>query len=275
MLPRMSDQERLDGLVEVWWQEIDEFTTLLEELPEEEWSTPTDLPGWDVHAIAAHVAHLESVLAGEDHDEVEIGEPDHVRGLMGQFTEQGVVARRDRSPDDLINEIRAAATRRHTALLAEPPTDAAAPAPGAFGALGWTTLTLLRNRPLDVWMHEQDVRRATGRPGGVDSPAAVHTADYLAESLGYVLAKRVGAPAGTTAVLEVAGHRPRAFGVGESGRGESLAEVPDEPTVRIRTDRESFILLSGGRRAPDAGAVEVTGDADLGRRVVDTLAVTP
>jgi uncharacterized protein (TIGR03083 family) len=271
----MSDAERLATYVETWWQAIGDFTALLDTLPEEAWARPTDLAGWDVKSVAAHIAHLESLLSGGPDETADIGEPPHVTGPMGQFTEIGVVTRRDRSPASIIEEIRSVTTARHDSLLADPPTDPAAPAPGIFGLIGWNQNTLLRNRPLDVWMHEQDVRRATGRPGGVDSPAAVHTADYLAESLGYVLAKRVGAPAGTTAVLEVAGHRPRAFGVGESGRGESLAEVPDEPTVRIRTDRESFILLSGGRRAPDAGAVEVTGDADLGRRVVDTLAVTP
>jgi len=119
----MSDSDRLTGYVEVWWQAIDDFTTLLEQLPAEDWSTPTDLPGWDVRAVAAHTAHLESLLAGGQHDEVEIGSPDHVRGPMGTFTEQGVVARRDRSPDELINEIRSSATTRHTALRAEPPAE--------------------------------------------------------------------------------------------------------------------------------------------------------
>ena len=275
MLRRMSDQERLAGLVEVWWQAIDDFTSLLEGLPGEAWSLPTDLAGWDVHAVAAHIAHLESVLAGDPHEDVGIGEPEHVRSPLGQFTEQGVVARRDRSPDDLINEIRSAATRRKTALLADPPSDPDAPAPGVFGALGWSTLTLLRNRPLDVWMHEQDVRRAVDQPGGLDSPAAAHTADYLSESLGYVLAKRLGEPAGTSAVLEVAGHQPRAAVVNEQGRGTAPDEPPAEPTVRIRMDREAFVVLAGGRRTPEPERVEVTGDEALGRRILAAMAVTP
>ena len=136
---------------------------------------------------------------------------------MGQFTEQGVVARRDRSADELINEIRSSATTRHTALLADPPTDPAAVAPGLFGDDRLDHRALLRNRPLDVWMHEQDVRRAVDRPGNLDGPAAVHTADYLAESLGFVLGKRVGAPAGTTAVLEIDGHAPYGFAVDDDG----------------------------------------------------------
>ena len=61
----------------------------------------------------------------------------------------------------------------------------------------------------------------------------------------------------------------------DSRRGEQLAELPDEPTVRLSMDRESFILLAGGRRAPEPGAIRIDGDDELGNRIVDTLAVTP
>ncbi len=275
MSETQNDTQRLAGYIEVWWQAIDDFTALVEQVPEAEWSAPTDLPGWDVHAVVAHVAHLEALVAGAAHDEVEIGEPPHVRGLMGKFTEQGVVARRDRSPDELINEVRSAATTRHTALLADPPTDPGVTAPGLFGMLGWTTEKLLRNRPLDVWMHEQDVRRAVGRPGNLDGPAGIHAADYLAESLGFVLVKRAQAPAGSTVVLEIADHAPHAFTVNDEGRGERLTEPPAEPTTRIAMDRATFIELAGGRRPVDDSAIRIDGDSDLGRRIVDGLAVTP
>jgi uncharacterized protein (TIGR03083 family) len=267
--------EQLTGYVDVWWEAVNDFTALLEKVPVDAWGTATDLPGWDVHAVAAHTGHLESLLAGHDHDDVEIGEAPHTRGVLGRFTEQGVVARRGRTPDELINEIRSSSTARHTSLLADPPTDPTAPAPGLFGAFGWSTRTLLRNRPLDVWMHEQDVRRALGMPGGMDSPAARHSAGYLAESLGYVLAKRLKAEPGTTVLLEVEGHEPVAAGVTDEGRGQLLAETPATPTVGLRTDRESFVVLAGGRRRADAGRVEIFGDKALGQQIVEHLAVTP
>jgi uncharacterized protein (TIGR03083 family) len=267
-----TDAARLAGYVEVWWQAVDDFTTLLEDLPADAWSTPTDLPGWDVHAVVAHTAHLEAVLAGAPEETVDVGEPAHVTGLMGLYTEQGVVARRDRTPDELITEIRESATRRHTALLADPPQDATARPDRMLGGLPWDWERLLRNRPLDVWMHEQDVRRATGRPGNLDGPAARHVADYLVESLGFVVGKKVGAPAGTTVVLDVAGSAPYAVAVGDDGRAARV-EVPGEPTVRIAMGREDFVVMAGGRRRP--GQVELQGDEELGRRVVDAFAVTP
>lgn len=270
----MDDADRLRDYVDVWWHAIDDFTTFLEEVPEDDWGRPTDLAGWDVHAVAAHIAHLEHVLAGGPEETVEVPESDHVRSPMATYTEQGVIARRDRTPDELINEIRESATRRHTQLVADPPTDGSAKPERIFGGIGWDWQTLLRNRPLDVWMHEQDVRRAVGRPGNLDSPAGQHTTDYLIESLPYVLAKRVSAPEGTTVVLEVEGSDPFAATVDGDGRGRPV-DPPTEPTVRIRTDRESFILLAGGRRAPASDAVALEGEEELGRRVLDAMAVTP
>jgi hypothetical protein len=109
----------------------------------------------------------------------------------------------------------------------------------------------------------------------MDSPAARHTADYLAESLGLVVAKRVGADPGTTVVLEIAGSEPVAFTVNDQRRGERLDAIPTHPTGGLALDREAFILLAGGRRNPEPGSITITGDTALGQRIVDTLAVTP
>ncbi|KQW48120.1 hypothetical protein ASC77_15960 [Nocardioides sp. Root1257] len=275
MTDPLNDAELLGAYVDVWWQAINDFTDLLEELPAEEWATPTDLPGWDVKAVASHVAHLESILAGAPEETAEVGEPAHVTGMMGLYTEIGVVTRRDASPDAIINEIRSAATSRHTALLADPPADPAAKPEPIFGGVGWDWRTLLRNRPLDVWMHEQDIRRAVDRPGGMDSAAARHTAEYLAESLGFVVAKRAGADPGTTVVLELEGSDPFAFAVNDARRGERLASAPASADVTLRMDREAFIRLAGGRCQPEPGTFAVTGDDDLAGRIIGAMATTP
>jgi uncharacterized protein (TIGR03083 family) len=264
----------LTDLVATWWEAVDSFTHLLEKVPAEQWHAATDLPGWDVHDVAAHTAHLEHLLAGGRHEDIEIGDAPHARGTMGKFTEQGVVVRRGRTADDLIREIRESTTKRHTELLADPPTDPDAPAPGIFGAIGWSTRTLLRNRPLDVWMHEQDIRRAVGMPGGTDTAAARHTASYLLESMGYVLARGVKAPAGTSVTFAVEDHDPVTAVVGEDGRGAVVAEMPDA-TARIETDRESFLLLAGGRRRPADEHLALSGDTELANRVIGAMAVTP
>lgn len=268
----MSDQERLARYVEVWWAAVRDLTAVLEAVPPEQWTTPTDLPGWDVRACASHTAHLESVLAGHGEETAEVGEPPHVTGLMGLYTEIGVVTRQDRSPAEIVAEIRAATARRHEQLLADPPTDGSAKPSVIFGGVPWTWETLLRNRPLDIWMHEQDVRRAVGRPGGLDSAAAQHTTDYLLEGFGFVLAKKAGAAPGTTAVVDVEGSAPIAFTVNDAGRGERLTELPADPTVTLRTDRESYVVLAGGRRP---AGVAIEGDQGLGQRILAVMATTP
>jgi uncharacterized protein (TIGR03083 family) len=270
----MSDREELAGYVAIWWRAVNDFLDLLEALPEEEWATPTDLAGWDVRACAAHTAHLESILAGNPEESADVGQPSHVTSPMGLYTEIGVVNRRDASADAIINELREVATKRHTALLADPPTDGDARPEVIFAGVPWSWRTLLRNRPIDVWMHEQDVRRAVGRPGNMDSAPAKHTAEYLAESLGYVLGKKVGAPTGTSLVLEMAGSEPFAFQIDENGRGQRVAP-PAEPTATLHMDRESFIRLSGGRCDAEPGRVTMAGDRHLGAQVLASLATTP
>ena len=134
----MSDREELAGYVEVWWQAVNDFLDLLETLPAEQWTTPTDLAGWDVRAVASHTAHLEGILAGAPEETADVGEPPHVTGFMGLYTEIGVVNRREASPDAIINEIRTAATTRHTRLLEDPPTDGEALPSPIFGGVPWT-----------------------------------------------------------------------------------------------------------------------------------------
>lgn len=271
----MSDAQRLAGYVDIWWAAVQDFLTLLDQVPGEEWATPTDLPGWTVHDVVAHTAHLEAVLAGTPEETLQIEPGPHVTGLMGLYTEQGVAARRDRTPAQLVEEIRRSTGARHEALRRDPPSDGSARPERIFGGVLWTWDTLLRNRPLDVWMHEQDVRRAVGRPGNLDSPAARHTTGYLAESLPLVVAKRAGAPPGSTVVLRVEGSDPVAVGVGEDGRGRLLPKAPAAPTVTLQMDRETFVVLAGGRRAASERDVAVTGDTDLAARVLAGMAVTP
>ena len=245
----MSDRERLAGYVDVWWEAIDSFTRLLEALPAEAWPTPTDLPGWDVHACAAHTAHLEAVLSGAPEETLEIEAGPHIATLAQAYTEQGVVARRDATPDELINEIRESATKRRTFLLTDPPDDGTGMPPKTPGDIPWTWETLLRNRPLDVWMHEQDVRRAVGRPGGLDTAPAQHTADYLARGHGHGARQRAAAPPGSTLVVAIEGSEPAAFGISDSGRGGPLPDLPRRPD---RGARDGPRDVRAARRRPAA-----------------------
>lgn len=271
-----SDQQALLHLVEVWHRAAQDVITLLRSVEADQWATPTDLPGWDVRAIAAHLAHLESELAGNPQQQVEVPDVAHVKGMLGRFTEAGVIARSSWSTDEILDELESSVEKRYAELTGTPPTDGSAPATGFAEFIGWSWQTLLTNRPLDLWMHEQDVRRALDRPGGLDSPGAVHTARVYARSLPYVLGKKVGAAPGSTVVLDITGAQPQVLAaeVGADGRGAAVHQLAEEPTTRIALDFEAWILLAGGRREPSDVSVEVHGDEELGHRLLDNLGVT-
>lgn len=275
MTDASSDRERLAGYIATWQRACADLVALTRDLSEEEGDLPTDLPGWTVRDNVAHTAHLEAVLAGAPEEEVEVTDTAHLTAVTGRYTEQGVLARRDRTLAALADEIEQAVAARTAALEADPPTDGNAPPPRTPGGVAWSTEVLLRNRPLDVWMHEQDVRRAVGRPGGWDSPAAAHTLAIFAGSLPMLVGKRLAPPAGTVVRLQVpdAGV-DRAVQVGADGRAVT-APAGVEPTATVTLSPEAFVVLSGGRRDPDAVTVTITGDEKLGRRLLDVMAVTP
>lgn len=272
-----SDQERLSGYVTAWKAAVDDVVALLRSLDDDDWHRPTDLPGWTVKGVACHLAHLESELSGVKQKRVELPERDHYTAPSARYTELGLVAREDLSGAEIADELERCAADRHARLLAEPPTDPKGEPPRTPGRIGWDWETLLSNRALDVWMHDQDIRRAVGRPGGLATPAADHAVTVFARGFPYAVGKRVSPPAGTTVVLDVTGARPThlAVEVGEDGRAVPLAGTVAEPTVSLRLDREAFIVLAGGRRPVDRVPVEVAGDEELGRRVLEALAVTP
>ena len=270
----MNDASRLAELIETWRQAIAEFVALARDLPEDQWDLPTDLDGWSVKDNVAHTAHLEAVLAGAPEETVAVDEGGHVQGLSGLYTEQGVISRRGRDMTSLADEIEQAAAKRSAELDADPPTDGASPPPRTQGGVPWSTELLLSNRPVDVWMHGQDIRRAVGRPGGFDTPAARHTVALFGRALPMVVGKRVSPPAGTTVQVDVpdAG-QGWSVRVGDDGRA-ALVEPVQSPTVRITLGAEDFIVLAGGRRSTDATNPEIEGDVALGRAVLDNLAVT-
>jgi len=272
----MSPEQRLRSYVDVWEVAVADVLALLRSLEPPDWQRPTDLPGWDVRAVAAHLAHVESVLAGNPQPAVDVPLAANT-SVTRAYTEAGPAARATWSPGEIVEELASSAAARLARLREDPPTDPTGRADLTPGGIAWDWQTLLSNRVVDLWMHEQDVRRAVGRPGGLDTAAAGHTVGVFAGGLGYVVGKRVAPPAGTTVALEVAGPHPvqAAVEVGRDGRAARLLDPPGSPTVRLRTDLEGYVVLCGGRRPAETVGVVVDGDRELGGRVLAALAVTP
>jgi uncharacterized protein (TIGR03083 family) len=262
----------LQTYVDAWQASVRDTLGLLEEVDDAAWSTPTDLPGWTVGDVAAHLAHLEAVTAGLVVDDAPATASPG--GLASAYTEAGVEARRGRSREEVLDELRRGVDVRAERLGAALPADPSARAEHTPAGVGWTWDTMLRNRTVDVWCHEQDVRRALDRPGGLDSPAAVVTTHVFALAMPYVLGKKVGAPAGTSVLWELTGPVAMQVGATVGDDGRARPGVPGSPTATLALTSDAFAVLAAGRRGPGDVTVEVRGDADLAHRVLEQMAVT-
>lgn len=269
----MTDE--IAASIAAWQDTAADVIVLLKELTPGEWELPTDLPGWNVRSVAAHLAHLESELAGFPQEPVEVPAADHINGIIGQFTEAGPIARGSWSTDAIIDELDRAVAVRGTDLAAAP-KDPDAIADGFPALVGWTWRTTLSNRAVDLWVHEQDIRRAVGRTGSLDTIGAQHAARVFAASFPFVLGKRAAAGPGATAVLHVTGEVPLTVAacVGADGRATSI-DPPADPDVTITVGFEDWAVLAAGRRRRSAVTARIEGDLALGEQILDALAVTP
>jgi uncharacterized protein (TIGR03083 family) len=260
----------LEPYVQAWHGTAHDVIDLLPTLSDDDWSRPTDLPGWSVHDVAAHLAHLEAVLAGLDSD------PPPSRGNgtspSADYTQAGVDARTNRSPQELIDELRQCVEARKEQLQDLPdPTSKPETTPGA---VDWTWEVLMRNRAIDLWCHEQDIRRAVDRPGSLGTGGAQVTTRSFAAGMPFVLGKRVAPSVGTSVVWHLTGAVPMEIGAVIGDDGRAAPQVADDPTASLTMTSETFTVLAAGRRTPDQVDVKVEGDEELGQAVLEAMGLT-
>ena len=161
-------------------------------------------PEWTVQDVVAHVTGivsdaLDGNVAGTGSDE---------------WTAKQVESRRGRPLGDVLGEWETKATQLEAAI------DDFGPAAG--GGL-----------VQDVFVHEQDIRHAVGRPGGRDSDALWLALDFNMERLRRRIAKH-----GLPALRVRAGDREWVLGEGE-------------PQATLTADPFELARATGGRRTPD------------------------
>src|ERR1700744_2174688 len=81
----LDKSDVLSGLFGTW----DSLDRLLTGLTEQQWQTPTPLPGWTVHNVVAHIIGTESVLHGisTPEDDIDVSTLAHVRNDVGVANE--------------------------------------------------------------------------------------------------------------------------------------------------------------------------------------------
>lgn len=257
----MPTEVELQGLV---FESIDE---LCSSLTDEEWGFPTDCPGWSVKDNLSHIIGTESMILGREAPSHDPGTKPWIRNPIGANNEIQVDYRRLRSPDEVLAEFREVVAERMKSLRAMSDDDLAGESWTPIGP--GTVRDLVAIRVMDCWVHEQDMRRAVGKPGDLDGPVAAHAFSRHSGAIPFVVGKKVGAPDGTTVVIEIEGMPTIAVGV-EGKRAKQLDRAPSQSNVTLSMDLETFNRLCCGRGdvAEVAQGVKIEGDEELGKRVV-------
>lgn len=160
------------------------FVDLLRSLSAAEWPTPTELPGWDVKAIACHVlGEAESYRIREALHQVTAGRKRaDGRALVDGMNDVQVADRAHLTPGEILERLDAAAPRfrRFRSRMPGPMRALRVPNP----PYGWLSVGHLVDvvYTRDRWMHAVDICRATGRPVEVDADHDARiVADVVAE----------------------------------------------------------------------------------------------
>jgi uncharacterized protein (TIGR03083 family) len=258
----------IENLAAVW----SSIEALCGGLSEEEWKRPTGCPGWSVQDNVSHIIDYESRALGRPGPEHQVGDADHVKNPLGASNEVGIDYRRGRSGAEVLAEFSAVTADRLAQLRALSEQDMSREIDLPVGK--GTVADMLTLRVMDRWSHEQDIRRAVGRPGHADGPVADETVNYFCRFVPLVVARRAGAADGDSVVFEIGAAPPLVVSV-DGGRGSVVGDVPASPTLALRMTAPVFAALVGGRADVGIDDVDVTGDRALAQRVVAGLAFLP
>jgi uncharacterized protein (TIGR03083 family) len=239
-----------------------------------DWDRPTECPGWTVKDQVAHLVGVERMLLGDAQPDHRLpAELPHVRNDFGRLMEVAVDVRRPLPGPLIAAELAEVLERRLAALRAADPERQVMCPDGRMG----NYVRFMAFRALDCWVHEQDIRRAVGRPGNQDAPAAYCLWDLLGDGLRTVVAERARARPGQIAAFSISGALcfQSTVLVSEGGQVTVTSDPAPDATVTLGMTWETYVRLATGRCGPDTAAVDIAGDANLAARILSQMALTP
>ncbi|GAA2652471.1 maleylpyruvate isomerase family mycothiol-dependent enzyme [Streptomyces vastus] len=273
----MSLHPSLQNYADAWTHSVEAISELVQPLVEGEWNRRTPCPGWSVRDIVSHVIGMDCEMLGDPRP-IHTLPRDlyHVSNEHQRYMEMQVDVRRHHTAPEMTSELEYTIIRRNRQLRNE----SREPHAKVRGPLG-SEITLeqsMRYRAFDVWVHEQDLRTALGRPGNLDSPGAYIVRDELLAVLPKVVAKEAGAPANSAVVFDV--HGPvdflRTVRVDAEGHGTVDGAPSLGPAATLTLDWETFFRLACGRVTVDSVAdrIKTEGDPELAAAILRHFVVT-
>jgi uncharacterized protein (TIGR03083 family) len=226
---------------------------LLRSLERAQWDLDTELPGWRVREVVAHLLSTDRAAVNG----TLVLQVMRSTDKLERWNDRQVVKWADRPPTDLLLGLERWGRRFRRLARAVPAAVYRMPMRTMYGRGG--AGLLLWARPFDEWVHRQDLRRALALP---------HEAADLAPIAGFVLATIPSATlpdveaTGTVAIeLEGVPLHPWCFDLGARTVVDGGAQYPD---ARIVVDGAQFVMTVGGRGSfaelEAEGALKVEGD---------------
>ncbi len=276
----MTVHPSLQPYADAWTHSTDAISALVGPLVEGEWNRRTECPGWSVRDVVSHVIGLECEVLGDPRP-IHTLPRDlyHVVDENTRYMEVQVDVRRHHTAPEMTSELEYVLIRRARQIRNEK----RAPDAEVRSVLPWEEKSTLERqyllRAFDVWVHEQDLRRALDKPGNLGAPGANLAREVLVAGLPKVVAKDAQAPKNTAVVFDVSGELEfmRTVRVDAEGKGTVNGSVSLGPTVTMTLDWETYLRLACGRVRPEAVAdqVKVEGDTALATAILRNFAVTP
>ena len=256
----------IDHKVSLTIQAINDLTELCAPLTEQQWKTTTDCPGWSVQDNISHLVGIENMLLGKPPTAHKSPKYDYIKNPIGEHNEHEIDARRSLTGSQVFAEWKATATERVHQLQTADAEYFAKPMmmPTGPGTLG----DFLDIRILDLWIHDQDIRRALNISGNHGGPCAEHTIDRLIRTLPIVVGKRAAAPEGESVSITISGAVQRTIYVSVSeGRANIVAAAPANLSCAITMESTVFTALATGRKQSTELNWTSTGDSALAQRI--------
>jgi uncharacterized protein (TIGR03083 family) len=212
-----------------------------------DWAKPA-LRGLDVQGLVGHLAGVEEdvqrCLAGDP----AVAAADHV-----ESTQDAAERQAGRPPEETRAEWRRAADRT-IALVRAADDQAEVAVHGMRLPVG----LLLVVRAFELWVHENDIRAATGLPGSTPDASTLSLMTGVAVQFLPVAAARAGLAEPTSVHLVLTGPGGGTWDISLGPAPDPAAAAPAD--VAIVTDVLGFCRLAANRVTPASLDLHVTGD---------------
>lgn len=260
----------------------DELLTLLRQLAPDAWQRPTACPGWSVKDLAAHLlgGNIGRLSFGRDHllRKEAARAPSNNAELIDWIDAQNAawVQAAERISAPVLIDFLALTDRQVADFFAT--LDMQAPAPISVGWAGETQSSNwfdVGREYTEKWFHQQQIREAVGAPGLVERRWLLPVIEICLRALPYTY-QTIAAAEGTAIVVHITGEAGGVWSLVRGDRDWTLYTGSAETaaaTVQLSDDTAWRLFSKGLDRAELLRRMQIAGDAALGARIADLVAI--